>query len=216
MRNWRTEAIERVRDLINEGELAEDAVREVMRDYQREINNDVELSLLRSLADQFKKEWAEPPAEMEQLRFNLQGHEIAVPDTPVRYVDGDGQVRYKPARFSTAEERLASIEARGQHHQSWVQRCEGEHRREVEQIELLISLGVDVTKPHDQLRHASTICWRCGLGWREGDPFEKGHSDRPASQGGVRIEWEHRSCNRSAKDNPVNPAPPTIDDEEAA
>lgn len=212
MRNWRTEAIERVRRLIDQGELPEDAVRQVMADYSREISYDVESSLLRSFFDQLKKEWAEPPADIEQLRFNLEGHEIAVPDTPVRYVDGDGQVRYKPARFSTAEERLASIEARGQHHQSWVKRCEGEHRREVKQIELLLSLGVDVTKPHDQLRHASTICWRCGLGWREGDPFEKGHSDRPASQGGTRIEWEHRSCNRSAQDNPVDP---TTDEEEA-
>jgi hypothetical protein len=57
----------------------------------------------------------------------------------------------------------------------------------------------------DEVKHRAdgTTCWRCGLGWRSGDPFEQGHSDRPQSQGGVKVEWEHRSCNRSAKDNPV-------------
>lgn len=202
MGNWKTEAVKRATELVDDGHHPADAVREIMLEYRSEMEWDTEAALLKLLSDKQKKAWAEPPG-MDQLRFDLGGHEISISDAPVRYIDDDGEERFKPARHSTAAERLASLEARVQHHQSWVRRSEAEHTREIQQNMLLIDLGADLAAPWDQMRHADTTCWRCGLGWRAGDPFEIGHCDKPQSQGGVAVAWEHRSCNRSAQDNPV-------------
>lgn len=203
MGNWKSEAIKRAAELVDDGHHPADAVREIMLDYRSEIEWDTEASLLNLLTQKQKKAWAEPPG-MEQLRFNLNGNDISIPDTPVRFVDEDGEERFKPARHSTISERLDSNAARIQHHQSWIRRSEAEHQRETLQMEVLIGLGVDINMTWDQMRHTNTCCWRCGLGWRAGDPFEMGHCDRPQSQGGTEVSWEHRSCNRSAEDNPVS------------
>jgi hypothetical protein len=203
MLNWKTEAAKRAAELVNDGTHPEDAVRTLVTEYRQEIEWDAEEALLKLVTKKQKDAWAEPPADMDQLRFDLDGYEISINDAPVRYVDADGVERFKPARYSTGNERLDSTAARIQHHVSWVKRSEAEHNRELKQNELLISLGQGPDTTWDQMRHRDTRCWRCGQGWRAGDPFEHGHCDRPESQGGVQVAWEHKSCNRSAKDNPV-------------
>jgi hypothetical protein len=207
MNTWLTEALKRMAELVDDGKHPEDAARDVRVDYRSQIDWDAEEALLRAFNKKQKCAWAEPPIDMDQLRFDLGGHEISISDAPVRYVDDDGEERFKPARHSTAYERLDSLTARLQHHQSWVRRTESEHSREVQQNGVLSFMGIDLDQTWDQIRHTETTCWRCLQGWRAGDPFEFGHRDRPQSQGGVEIAWEHRSCNRSAQDNPV--APPT-------
>jgi len=205
MPNWKTEAIKKMEALIEDGYSIEDIAREMSLEYQTEIMWDAELSLAKALIKKLGETWAEPPKDMEQLRFDLNGTEIAIPDTPVRYVDEDGDVRYKPARLSTANERIDSIEARIQHHLSWVARSETEHTRELKQTAYMSEHGIDADTTWDQIRHRDTICGRCGEGWRPGDPFEMGHYDKPQSQGGKMVRWEHRSCNRSERDNPMPP-----------
>jgi len=208
MPSWKTEALKKMDELVNDGLSLEDAAREMVLEYSTEILWDAEHRLMVNLNKQRQRTWAEPPDDMEQLRFDLNGMEVAIPETPVRYVDGDGEVRYKPARLSNANERQDSIQARIQHHLSWVRRSETEHARELEQTAYLIGQGFDADMTWDEIRHADTICGRCTEGWRPGDPFELGHCDKPASQGGRKVQWEHRSCNRIEGDNPV----PSVDD----
>lgn len=215
MKSWKAEMLNRAVRLVEEGLHPEDAVRDIIPEYRSQIEWDAEASLLRLVMGKQKKAWAEPVG-MEQLRFELEGHEICTSDAPVRTVDEDGQERFKPARYSTAIEREASLQAKVLHHLSWARRSEAEHTREVQQNGLLASLGVDLSLTWDEIRHKNNTCWRCGLGWRAGDPFEMGHNDRPASQGGVEVAWEHRSCNRSAQDNPVSSYEQDANDEEAA
>jgi hypothetical protein len=215
MRNWKAEAVERINQLVENGEEHAEAVRRVTLEYSGAILSDAEASLNNLFVQKQKKIWAEPTG-MDQLRFDYGGQEFSTSDAPVRFTDDDGKERFKPARFSTAAERSDSLEARTQHHLSWVRRSEAEHARENKQNALFISMGFDISKPWDEMRHRDTTCWRCGLGWRAGDPFEKGHSDRPQSQGGVEVDWEHQSCNRSAQDNPVSPIENLGDDAEAA
>jgi hypothetical protein len=212
MPNWKTEALKRISELVDDGKQPEDAVLEILPEYEAEMRWEAEMTLLRKFKQQQKDLWAEPRDDMDQLRFNLEGFEFAIADAPVRYVDEDGDERFKPARFSTGSERLDSTAHRIQHHLSWVRRSEAEHSRETEQNAKLIELGIDPDRPWDKLRHTNTVCWRCGKGWRAGDPFELGHCDKPQSQGGRQVAWEHRSCNRSAQDNPVAELP---DEDEA-
>lgn len=202
MRNWKAEAVDQINRLVETGHSPNEAVQRIVLDFGGAIIAAAEADLNKLFVQKQKKTWAEPD-EMEQLRFDFDGNELSTSDAPVRYIDADGKERFKPARFSTASERINSIEARIQHHLSWVRRSEAEHARENKQNGLLISLGFDIEATWDEIRHHDTTCWRCGLGWRSGDPFERGHSDRPESQGGVKVEWEHKSCNRSAQDNPV-------------
>lgn len=207
MPNWKTEALKKMTALVYEGQHPDDAVQEVIAEFRAEIGIDAEFSLLRSFQKQQKSAWAEPPDDMAQLRFDLNGLEVSISDAPVRYVDEDGEERFKSSRFSTGSEREESHSARYQHHISWARRSEADHSREREQNALLVQMGIDPEQPWDKLRHTNTVCWRCGEGWRAGDPFEHGHRDKPESQGGVEIAWEHRSCNRSAQDNPVAELP---------
>jgi hypothetical protein len=203
MPNWMIEAKKKVGALVDDGHRFEDAVDEIVLEYQTEIRWEAEVKLARAFQNDQKSQWAEPPRNMDQLRFDINGVEIAISDAPVRYVDDEGDERFKPARHSTPSEREESLAARCQHHLSWVRRSEAEHAREREQNALLDTFGLDMSLTWDQMRHAETICWRCGTGWLAGDPFELGHCDRPESQGGTQIAWEHRSCNRSEQDNPV-------------
>jgi hypothetical protein len=208
MTDWLNDALKTLRERWERGQHEDDAIQATVAELSTLILLDAEERLNRRFKQRLKDEWAEPaPREnLNQLRFNLGDIEIAVADTPVRVVHPDGHEELKPASRSTGAEREDSIAARIQHHVSHVRRAEGEHRREVEQNHAAEALGLRIRDvAFDDLRHQATgtKCWRCGLGWRAGDPFERGHSDRPASQGGVVVEWEHRSCNRSCRDNPV-------------
>lgn len=212
MFDWKADALVKLEEAWVSGEDTGLAAQRIVKDFESTILLDAEFKLIKSMTSKQTKRWAEPPVDMPQLRFELEGVEFAVPDTPVRWIDEEGDERFKPARQSTGDEREASLEARIDHHQNWVRRTEAEHRREVEQNSNAAQLGVDLaTVPWDMVRHMSTTCWRCGGGYRAGDPFEYGHVDKPASQGGRQVAWEHRSCNRSAGDSPVTE--PYVDDD---
>lgn len=205
MNGWREEAAKKLEDVwTNDGADPRDAVDVIVEEFLPQIRRDATLALLRNFKESQKKRWAEPDPDMDQLTLRFGDDVFAIPDTPVRIVDADGDVTYKPARLSTGAERTESIEARIAHHQSHVRRAEQEHTRERQQIARAEIAGIDLwDTPWDQIRHANTSCWRCGLGWRAGDPFEHGHYDAPASKGGVKVDWEHRSCNRQARANPT-------------
>lgn len=204
MAKWLDELRLKVERKTAEGVPPAVAIADVTIEYQLEVMLQFEARELRRLKKEQRERWAEPDVDTHQLRFNFEGFEFAIPDAPVRVVDSDGEEQFKPASLSTGEERVDSLAARIQHHAQWVRRSEAEHHREQAQCLAANDLGIDLWHtPFEELRHASTVCWRCGGGYMPGDPFERGHSDAPASQGGTTTEWEHRSCNRRAKDNPV-------------
>lgn len=206
MPNFISDAIVKVDELMSTGMDSHEATRLVIEQLQSLVILEAEMKLHQEWKARAKREWAEPPERPDQLRFTYEGVELAIPDTRVRLVDSDGEPTYNPAQLTTGHQRLDSSYAKIQHHQSIIRRTESEARREEEQIAVAFDLGLDVANnPWNQVRHQAegTLCWRCGLSWRAGDPFESGHSDKPESQGGVVTEWEHRSCNRSARDNPV-------------
>jgi hypothetical protein len=206
MPDFLSDAVVKLDELVEGGDDVRAAAAKVIDEMHPILLLEAESRLLAAHKKLAKKQWAEPEDRPDQLRFNYNGFEAAISDTKVRKIDEDGVERFVPARFSTAAERLDSLAARVQHHLSHVRRAEAEHQREERQTAQAFDMGLDLMNTSwDQVRHKAdgTTCWRCGLGWRSGDPFEQGHSDRPQSQGGVKVEWEHRSCNRSAKDNPV-------------
>ncbi|HKY14802.1 MAG TPA: hypothetical protein VJM33_07730 [Microthrixaceae bacterium] len=205
MSNWKSEFDKLVEAAWRDNnESPEDAVARLLPDYLHQIQLDEERKALDRFNVKRKKDWAEPDDKFDALRFDLGGEEFTINDAPVRWVDDDNEVRYKPARYSTGTERLDSLSSRVQHHASWVRRSEAEHSREREQIHAAALAGVDLENtPFDKARHLAldTRCWNCGGDYRDGDPFERGHSDKAASQGGSQVEWEHQSCNRSHKAN---------------
>lgn len=209
MTTWRDDAYGEIEKRTKDGEDVDHVVRDVADRYSVEIKFQFERDMAKKLRQQMKKEWAEPNGidadDPDQLSLALGDQVFRIPDWPVRIVADDGSVKFIPAHRSTAEQRQDSNEARIQHHQGWVRRAEAEHSRDREQTAKMARSGLDVTLPWSGLVHTlnGTLCWRCGLGWRNGDPFERGHSDAPKVQGGTVVEWEHRSCNRSAKANPV-------------
>lgn len=204
MPDFLSDAVSKVNDLVESGSDPRDAVEVVLKEMGVDLMRDAENRVLVRFNAEKKKLWANLPDRPAQLRMNFGGEEFVISDLPVRIPDGEGGVRWRPARFTTATERIDSSNARIRHHQSIIVRSESESRREEEQAARAMDLGIDLfNNVWDKVRHKDNTCWRCGLGWREGDQFELGHSDKPESQGGLVLEWEHRSCNRSAQDNPV-------------
>ena len=206
MPDFLSDAVVKLDELVQAGEDVREGAVRIIDDMHSVLLLEAEQRLLRAYRSTKKKEWAEPSDRPDQLRLNFHGEEFAIADTPVRKVDDDGEEYFVPARFATSAERIDSLAARIYHHQSHIRRAEAEHQREERQASAAAAAGLDLMNtPWDEVKHLAeqTTCWRCGLGWRAGDPFEMGHSDKPQSQGGVVVEWEHRSCNRSAKDNPV-------------
>jgi len=204
MSNWGNKSVAELTQAEIEGKNLDDVLQQILADNAVNIRYDAETRLGNAFKALQRNEWANPAVQEAQLRFDLDGIEFAIPETPVRYIDGDGEERFKSARRSTGEEREASINARHSYHQGHVIRAEAEAQREASQNSLAALQGIDLsTKTWDEIRHSNTVCWRCLQGYRHGDPFERGHSDRPESQGGAQTRWEHMSCNRSEKDNPV-------------
>lgn len=206
MPDFLNDAIVKVDEFMSTGMDSHDATRAVIDELKSVVMLEAEMKLHQRWKANAKREWAEPPERPDQLRFSHDGVEFAIPDTRVRIVDSDGDETFKSAPLTTGNERLDSSYAKIQHHQSIIRRTESEARREEEQIAVAFKVGLDLANnTWSEVMHQTqnTKCWRCGLGWRAGDPFECGHSDKPESQGGVVVEWEHRSCNRSSRDNPV-------------
>lgn len=208
MNDWKAKAQQEIKRLIAEGKSLDEAAVEVMRTFGDEAFNDAVLDVTKRVKKELKRDWAEPPLnKLDQLQLNFGEVVFKWSDAPVRCVDDHGNVYYKHVRWSTPVERVNSLIARQEHHDSEQRRATAERRSEETQNEIARRAGFDMDAVQDKWVHdspaANTKCWRCGLGWRAGDPFEQGHSDRPESQGGTKVEWEHRSCNRSAQDNPV-------------
>lgn len=206
MTGWIDEINKELDELIEQtGRAAEDLINELLPKYRNQIDLDAERRALSRFNADKRKAWAEPADDLGQLRFALNGYgEVAISASPVRCIGPDNEPFYKSPSHSTGAEREDSHAARIQHHLSWVRRSESELNREREQNAALTLLGVDIENlTWEELRDGDKVCWRCGLGYRAGDPFERGHYDRPESQGGVKTAWEHRSCNRSAQDNPT-------------
>lgn len=208
MSKWTDDAWNEITKRFNDGEDPENVIDDVRQRFGFEIAQQWGVDMLKKLDGFNKKQWEEPKGALDQnpdqLSFDFGGQEFAIPDWPVRVVE-DGEVRFLPARLSNHEQRQRSHHARIEHHRAMQVRVEAESTREVKQNAEMELAGLNTALPFEQLYHESqgTRCWRCLGGWRYGDPFERGHSDAPRSQGGNVTEWEHRSCNRSSRDNPV-------------
>ncbi len=210
MATWRDDVWNEITKRFKDGEDAEEVIRDVAERFQYDITrqwrDDMETKL----------RIVGPSASMEaapdQLSFEFEGDQYRIPDVPVRIVV-DGDERFIPARLSNYDQRLQSNKARLDHYISQQVRTEAEINRDGLQNAKMERIGLDTSQPWERLEHElnGTRCFRCLGGWREGDPFELGHYDAPASKGGVEVRWEHRFCNRSAKANPV--AYPPIPDE---
>lgn len=205
---WDDNAWNEITKRFDDGEDREDVIAEVADRFSHDINRKWRDDMLKKLDKHNKSLWEEPQGAIEQnpnqLSFDFGDVAFKIPDWPVRLVE-DGEVKFIPARLSNHEQRQQSHHARIEHHRTMQIRIEAEQQRETTQNAEMELAGLDTSLPFEQLYHESNVtrCWRCLGGWRAGDPFERGHSDAPRSQGGVVTEWEHRSCNRSAKDNPV-------------
>jgi len=169
--------------------------------------NDMLTRKLRKRYEQDAKTEARRSNPTQQLSFDYDNVTWAIPARRVYIEHDDGRKTIKPAGLSTGEERLKSMDQTLDECRKIAARTEAERTNE-ERLQSQAALrGMDLTtQPFRTELHkvTGTKCWRCGLGYIEGDPFEMGHSDKPHSQGGIQVNWEHRSCNRSAKDNPVN------------
>lgn len=176
--------------------------------------------LLVKAVEKEAKSKARRPDGFAQLSLDFGDGTVGhIADRVVYITEADGTKIIKDARYATGAERERSL------HQ-WMNDCkrqisiaEGEIQKEMQLQSVAALHGIDLVnepfyKAKAQLENIK--CWRCGMGFIDGVPFESGHSDKPFSQGGTEMRWEHRSCNRSAKDNPVNSVEQTTNDEEAA
>jgi predicted RNA methylase len=190
---------------VNNGERLEVATADVAQLYQDEVCHEFVNRTIDRMRLKFKKEWQNPPIgeDMHQLSFEFDGAQFEIPDWRVRIVNDDNSVTHIAAKFSTAQQRRESNEALIQYHRKMQHIVETEHGRGLKQDMKMERAGFDMTLTWDAQRFRDVICGRCLEGWREGDPFELGHYDAPASRGGTKVRWEHQSCNRSAKANPV-------------
>lgn len=211
MTTWREDANEEIFRRVNQGENRDDVIADVMAKYQPQIMLQAQIDAQAKLKRAMYRKWLEPDFEV-QLSFSFSGKEWRIPDDPVRIVGPDGKATQIPAMHSTAEQRQASNELRVRRLQSLIRRSEAEQARDLRQSAEMLDAGLDLSLTWAAIQHQinGTKCWRCGDSVRPDDPFERGHSDAPASQGGTVTEWEHQSCNRSARANPV--ARPMVDD----
>lgn len=149
--------------------------------------------------------WKWSGGHYDQLTMFVEDERFQVPDRPVRFKDEAGSVDYKPRRFATSREAIESKETLIREHQKEIRLVEREHHIETQTEAQMQLLGLNTEKQWDALRHQDTICQRCGRGYDPDDPFEVGHKIANVLGGGEGIVgWEHMSCNRSAKANPVD------------
>lgn len=188
------------------GRPVEDIAEELLNDPDvlEQVKWDALGRLVRRKRAEDTRDWLENDDPRQQLQLPFGEAELTIDDAPVRYTREDGTVDFKPARYSTGAEREESFRDKAETLRRKARIADKQKEREERQNDLAARLGLDLrNEVWDQLRHRETKCWRCGDGYRLGDPFERGHVDKPESQGGTAIAWEHRSCNRSAQDNPT-------------
>lgn len=208
MSDWRDKATKELNERMEStGRPVEDCAPVIVDQFTAEIMLEAADRLLKTWKKGRQKAWEEPADDLPVHRLSFGGEEFAISDAPIRWVDEDREERFKPARYSTGEEREASLAARGQHHAGWLRRTEAEQQRETRQNAAASVLGVDLygsVWEDVAVDVEQRTCWRCGEGAIAGIPWQKGHVDNPKIHGGVEVAWEHRRCNASAQDNPVS------------
>lgn len=158
--------------------------------------HDVERRLrAKALANQLRNQWAEPPPDRREL--TLPGVEPCVPDRPILKAEG----KIVPRAEATFDEAIRSDGLRVEHHEGEIRKARRDREQERTVKSAAKDAGLDVTKELHELRDVDQTCWHCGRGPLPGDPFERGHVGVPNSDGGREVQWEHRSCNRKARDS---------------
>lgn len=188
------------------GRPVEDIAEELLNDPDvvEQLKWDAANRLIKRKHTNDKNDWLENDLPRQQLQLPFGEAEFAIDDSKVRYIREDGTEDFKPARYSTGAEREESFRDKAETLRRRARVADKQKEREERQNDLAAQLGLDLRNEiWDKIRHQHTKCWRCGGGWRAGDPFEGGHWDKPESQGGTQETWEHRSCNRSLQDNPT-------------
>jgi len=181
------------------------AISEIVNTHPQLVAEFVTKNLYDTIRTDLRKEWAEP-LQQPPLQLPISGAVEWVPDR-VLLVDDEFRLR----RYATFDEAIESDTARIEHHRGEQERARRDRDKEREVRDIARAEGLDVTKSWDELTMGEEVCWRCGGGWRPGDPFESGHVGTPGSKGGVQVAWEHASCNRSAGASVTSAAP--LDDE---
>jgi hypothetical protein len=181
------------RELFETNGQLDSSVRTITEQYPGLVLEFVRKAVFTAVRKDLAANWAEP-VPMPPLRLPLSGDEAWVPDRIILVDD-----EYLLRRQVTFDEAIASDTRRESHHRGEARRAVLDRQQEEHVRDVAAAEGLDVTRTWDQLVHGDTICWRCGEGWRADDPFEGGHVGMPLSKGGTRVEWEHASCNRSAR-----------------
>lgn len=206
MSDEKDDLVSQIIERMSGGEHYEDVVDNIVLANGQMAARMLKRVLLKAVEKEAKSK-ARRPESFGQLSIDfgngLHGH---IPDRWIYIVEPDGTKIIKAARFSTGIERERA------NHQ-WVNDCkrqisiaEGEMQKETQLQSVAALRGIDlVNQPFYKVKAEveKIKCWRCGMGFLDGVPFESGHSDKPFSLGGTEMRWEHKTCNAEAKANPV-------------
>lgn len=206
MSNEKDDLVGQIMERMSDGEHYEDVVDSIVSTNGQMAARMLKRVLLKAVEKEAKST-ARRPEGFSQLSLDLgDGTTLHIPDRWIYIEEPDGTKIIKAARFSTGAERERA------NHQ-WINDCkrqisiaEGEIQREAQMQSVAALRGIDlVNEPFYKVKAQveDIKCWRCGMGFIDGVPFESGHSDKPFSQGGTEMRWEHDKCNKEAKANPV-------------
>lgn len=212
MNHLRDKLAQFVIDKIDLGYDGDDAVDLVLSEHRDTVGAWVHDQLTSTVNKQLRQDWLYPK-EYDQLRIDF-GDDVSVviPDRKVRTVDADGSESFKPARFANRDEQLTSIQLQIQEHYRLARNGEKDHTQTESAWAIIVARGGDPEKSWDEIRHAETICFRCGEGRKAHDPFEKGHRisvDAGGDYTEANLAWVHQSCNRTQGTNPDEHEAPT-------
>lgn len=212
MSTWREYAVDEAYRRFNGGERLDDVLEDVVSKYEQQMITQAKIDIGKKLERLMLQRALDPECNV-QLSFEFNGETFKIPDTPVIVAKAGGGVTTIPALHSTADERQASFAITLDRLMKKVRRTERAQAMDRQLSARMVLAGLDPNERFSVTQHLiyGTTCARCGGLPSSEDPFELGHFDAPASQGGRVLAWEHRNCNRGEHKNDV--APPLSDDD---
>lgn len=215
MSTWKNYATDEAYQRVNSGERPHEVIDDLVSKYEKQIIAQAKIDTGKSLKKLMRERALEFPEFTPQLSFDFDGRTFKIADKPILTPKPGGGIETIPAIMSTAAQREAGYAFAIEHFSKLIRRGERAMASDRRQTAAMRAAGLDPDLPWSVIQHLEngTTCARCG-GLPSGlDPFELGHYDAPATEGGRVLKWEHRSCNRSEHTNDV--APPVADDDAA-
>ncbi len=213
MSTWKKYATDEVYQRVNAGEREHEVIEDIVRKYEKQIITQAKIDTGKAFQKLMLERALELPDFMPQLSFDFGDDTFIVNDRPVVRPKPGGGIETIAAMMSTAEDRQTGYSITIKHFTKLIRRTENLMADDRRQSARMLEVGLDPELPWSVIQHLKngTTCARCGGLPTKEDPFELGHFDAPASQGGRVLKWEHRHCNRSERANHV--APPVADDD---